>query len=140
MPYVALSRVRTIHGRHLLAFEADSISCDPRHVTEHNRLCQAFWPHIPVFEIPKRRRRRKVVASHAMDEGELGRHSTGTAPQKKGNKSEMHVRLLVSDRWKAPAEKESPLPSQRLSRASRNEGQDSRKHLRPIKPIASACG
>ena len=60
MAYVALSRVHSLKELNLLAFDVDSVRCDPRQV-EYNRLRKAFCPHLPPFQVPKRPRRKKAV-------------------------------------------------------------------------------
>ena len=61
MAYVALSRVRSPKGFHLLAFDVDSARCNLRHVVEYNRLRKLYCPNLPPFLVPKCRCRRKKV-------------------------------------------------------------------------------
>jgi len=46
MAYVALSRVKTLCGLHLIDFERNKVTCDQKAVTEYNRLHALYTPHL----------------------------------------------------------------------------------------------
>jgi len=46
MVYVALSRVTTLSGLHLIELDRSKIVCDKKAVTEYNRLRQRYTPHL----------------------------------------------------------------------------------------------
>ena len=46
MVYVALSRVTTLSGLHLIELDKSKIMCDKKAVTEYNRLRQQYAPHL----------------------------------------------------------------------------------------------
>jgi len=50
MVYVALSRVTTLQGLHLVALDTTKIVCDRKAITEYNRLRKTYAPHLS--EIP----------------------------------------------------------------------------------------
>ena len=55
MAYVALSRVRSLAGLHLLAFDPKSIIVSNRSLEEYNRLRKAYRPDLPQFTISVQR-------------------------------------------------------------------------------------
>jgi len=46
MVYVALSRVTTLQGLHLIALDTSKIVCDKKAVSEYNRLRKKYTPHL----------------------------------------------------------------------------------------------
>jgi len=52
MAHVAISRVRTLEGLHLTAFDPASISVNNSCLEEVNRLCSCFRKDLPLYEIP----------------------------------------------------------------------------------------
>ena len=50
MVYVALSRVTTLQGLHLVAVDTTKIVCDRKAITEYSRLRKKYAPHLS--EIP----------------------------------------------------------------------------------------
>ena len=46
MVYVAMSRVTTLSGLHLIELDKSKIMCDKKAVTEYNRLRQQYAPHL----------------------------------------------------------------------------------------------
>ena len=67
--YVALSRVRSLAGLHLLAFDPKSIIVSNRSLEEYNRLRKAYRPDLPQYTIsvqrlPKRELVGKTESDH----------------------------------------------------------------------------
>ena len=52
MAYVALLRVRTLDGVHLIAFDSDSITVSRESLQEINRLRQLFRSDLPCYALP----------------------------------------------------------------------------------------
>ena len=46
MVYVALSRVTTVQGLHLIALDMTKITCDQKAIKEYNRLRKKFYPEL----------------------------------------------------------------------------------------------
>ena len=59
MAYVALSRVRTLDGVHLIAFDPDSITVSRESLQEINRLRQLFRSDLPCYALPAITNKRK---------------------------------------------------------------------------------
>ena len=59
MAYVALSRVRSLDGVHLVKMEPLSILVDKNSLREYNRLRAAFRNDLPQFDIAKVNRRKR---------------------------------------------------------------------------------
>ena len=62
MAYMALSRVRTLDGVHLIVFDPDSITVSCESLQEINRLRQLFRRDLPCYALPaiKNKRKRKL--------------------------------------------------------------------------------
>ena len=58
MAYVALSRVRSLSGLHLSAFDLCSIIASPSCIREVNRLREAFRKDLPLYSITPRPKAR----------------------------------------------------------------------------------
>ena len=52
MAYVALSRVRSLSGLHLVKFSPKSVTVSRKCLNEFNRLRQLFRPDIPLYIVP----------------------------------------------------------------------------------------
>ena len=65
MAYVALSRVRSLSGLHLIAFDTRSVRVSLKGVKEINRLRQQHRPDLPLHEIPvsKASRKRRLTGT-----------------------------------------------------------------------------
>ena len=59
MAYVALSRVKTLDGVHLIAFDPDSITVSRESLQEINRLRQLFRSDLPCYALPAITNKRK---------------------------------------------------------------------------------
>ena len=67
MAYVALSRVRSLAGLHLSAFDPKSIIVSTNYLKEVNRLRGAFRNDLPLYQIPpkiKPNRKRKLTGNN----------------------------------------------------------------------------
>ena len=69
MSYVALSRVKTLSGLHLVAFEDTSIRVSAGCIKEINRLRSCYRSDLPHIEVPVTRKhaKRKVTGTSAVD-------------------------------------------------------------------------
>ena len=69
MAYVAISRVRTLAGLHLVAFEPSSIMVSATSLKEVNRLREAYWPDLQPYALPARTRatRKRKLTGAAVD-------------------------------------------------------------------------
>ena len=69
MSYVALSRVKTLSGLHLVAFEDTSIRVSAGCIKEINRLKSCYRSDLPHIEVPVTRKhaKRKVTGTSAVD-------------------------------------------------------------------------
>ena len=69
MAYVALSRVRTLAGLHLSAFDTNSISVSTSCLKKVNRLRGLFRKDLPQYQLPKQTattcRKRKLTGSNS---------------------------------------------------------------------------
>ncbi len=66
MAYVALSRVRSLSGLYLSAFDPKSIMVSPRCLKEVNRLRETYRTDLPLYELPVEHRasgKRKLTGS-----------------------------------------------------------------------------
>ena len=64
MAYVTLSRVHTLSGIHLTAFDPESIIIEPRCINEINRLRKMYCPKLPQYSVPENSNKPvKVVSS-----------------------------------------------------------------------------
>ena len=97
MAYVALSRVRSIHGLYLTAFDASSIIVSTASLEEANRLCSLHRSDLPCYEIPQTKSRVKRSFSYVLDEGI-------DIPKAKKTKLSMNVERIAG---KKKGEKES---------------------------------
>ena len=59
MAYVALSRVRTLDGVHLIAIDPDSITVSHESLQEINRLRHLFCSDLPCYALPAITNKRK---------------------------------------------------------------------------------
>ena len=71
MAYVALSRVRTLSGLHLIAFDPKSIMVSVPCLKELNRLRQAFRKDLTLYNIPKNSTKRKLTGTTQHDGPDL---------------------------------------------------------------------
>ena len=69
MAYVALSRVRTLNGLHLLSFDPLSVKVSNPCINEINRLRSKFRSDLPEIKNSKRKK-RKIQVTGAIDSGE----------------------------------------------------------------------
>ena len=58
MDYVALSRVRSLSGLHVSAFDPCSIIASPSCIKEINRLREAFRKDVPLYDMPPQAKSR----------------------------------------------------------------------------------
>ena len=69
MAYVALSRVRSLTGLHLLSFDPKSIIVSNRSLEEYNRLRKMYRPDLPLYTIPvQQASKRKLVGKPDTDQ------------------------------------------------------------------------
>ena len=77
MAYVALSRVRSITGLHIVSFEPQSIRVSTSSLKEINRLRKAFRKDLPPFAIPVNKRpKRKLTGECDGEQPESKRRRT----------------------------------------------------------------
>ena len=69
MAYVALSRVRTLNGLHLLSFDPLSVKVSNPCINEINRLRSKFRSDLPEIKNSKRKK-RKIQVTGVIDSGE----------------------------------------------------------------------
>ena len=69
MSYVALSRVKTLSGLHLVAFEDTSVRVSAGCIKEIKRLRSCYRSDLPHIEVPVTRKhaKRKVTGTSAVD-------------------------------------------------------------------------
>ena len=80
MAYVAMSRVRTLEGLHLTAFDPQSIIVNNSCLEEVNRLRSTFRKDLPLYELPEKKKR--PVKCNLLDE-DAPAYKTETEPKAK---------------------------------------------------------
>ena len=80
MAYVAMSRVRTLEGFHLTAFDPQSIVVNNSCLEEVNRLRSTFRKDHPLYELPEKKKR--PVKHNLLDE-DAPAYKTETEPKAK---------------------------------------------------------
>ena len=66
LAYVAMSRVRTLEGLHLTAFDLKSIIVNNSCLEEVNRLRSSFRKDLPLYELPVKK--KQAVKRNLLDE------------------------------------------------------------------------
>ena len=84
MAYVAMSRVRTLEGLHLTAFDPRSIIVNNSCLEEVNRLRSSFRKDLPLYEIPEQK--KQPVKRNLLDE-EAPAYKCETEPKAKRPRS-----------------------------------------------------
>ena len=84
MAYVAMSRVRTLEGLHLTAFDPRSIIVNNSCLEEVNRLRSSFRKDLPLYELPEQKKR--PVKRNLLDE-EAPAYKCETEPKAKRPRS-----------------------------------------------------
>ena len=86
MAYVALSRVRTLSGVHLTAFEPSSIIADESCI---KRLRRVYRPDLPEYTIPDEcgSRKRKLTGKNVIDEPDSKKQKRMELPKVKPRKT-----------------------------------------------------
>ena len=56
MAYIAMSRVRTLEGLHLTAFDPKSVIVNDSCLEKVNRLRSTFRKDIPLYELPEKKK------------------------------------------------------------------------------------
>ena len=95
MAYVALSRVRTLSGVHLTAFEPSSIIADESCIKEINQLRRVYRPDLPQYTIPDDcgSRKRKLTGNNVIDEPDNKKQKRMEQPKvKQGKRNRSPVR------------------------------------------------
>ena len=89
MAYVALSRLKSMEGLHLVAFIPQSIKVNVKSLKEVNRLRQAYRTDLPFYAIPVRERspatKRKLTSLSDIDEPHAKRQCTNDSHALKQN-------------------------------------------------------
>ena len=80
MAYVAMSRVRTLEGLHLTAFDPQSIIVNNSCLEEVNRLRSTFRKDLPLYELPEKK--KQPVKRNLLDE-DAPAYKTETEPKAK---------------------------------------------------------
>ena len=89
MAYVALSRVRSLSGLHLIEFHSKSLMVSPSCLKEVNRLREKYRPDLPLYAIPapsKKATKRKLSGSNLCGDQprpKKQRTATNTVSQKR---------------------------------------------------------
>ena len=80
MAYVAMSRLCTLEGLHLTAFDPKSIIVNNSCLEEVNRLCSSFRRDLPLYELPEKK--QQPVKRNLLDE-EAPAYKCETEPKAK---------------------------------------------------------
>ena len=109
MSYVAFSRVKTLSGLHLVAFEDTSIRVSAGCIKEMNRLRSCYRSDLPHIEVPVTRKhaKRKVTSTSAVDGPSskfffisLPKNSTSPSPEIPIIVSEVQSSFIcVDEKW-----------------------------------------
>ena len=99
MAYVALSRVRTLEGVHLISFDKDSVIVSGDSLNEVNRLRKEYTPDLPIYSIPQNAKYHKLTGCLTLCDPAIGQPSKY---KKKGFvKRQAKKRPLKSDVYKS---------------------------------------
>ena len=93
MVYVALSRVTTLSGLHLVDFDRRKVVCDEKAIAEYNRLRRLYTPHLgdmqSIRSNQQRKTRRKDLDQHD-NQHKCDSVQPPTKRQQKKNRSRKH--------------------------------------------------
>ena len=94
MAYVALSRVHTLSGVHLTAFEPSSIIAYESCIKELYQLRRVYQPDLPLYSIPDDcgSRKRKPTGNNVIDEPDNKKQKRMEQPKVKREKRNRSVR------------------------------------------------
>jgi hypothetical protein len=88
MAYIALSRVQSLSGLHLSAFDPNSIMVCQRSLKEVNRLRQTYRADLPLYDPPKRRANTKRKLTGSIEDNQPKAKRSRALPQKRKRASE----------------------------------------------------
>ena len=105
MAYVALSRVRSLSGLHLIEFHSKSLMVSPSCLKEVNRLREKYRPDLPLYALPaptKKATKRKLSGSNLC--GDQPRPKK----QRTATKTVARKRKQTFDKSSEPPKKKAP--------------------------------
>ena len=85
MSYVALSRVRSLEGLHIIEFDTKSIRVNSKCLLEINRLRELYRKDLPLYEIPVKSKSQKRILT--------GICGDGKPPLKRNHATKMQTEL-----------------------------------------------
>ena len=103
MAYVTLSRVKTLAGLYLFAFNKDMVWCDLNSVKEYNRLRKKYEPELPELQCkPKPKRPFTITVTKDMLDGDApaakkAKLDNQTGPKEKPQSNAPFLRLRNMD-------------------------------------------
>lgn len=80
--YVALSRVRSLAGLHLISFDPNSIAVSTECIQEINRLRAAYRSDLPTYTLPTKKGRKRTKLTGCFDEPDAKKIKTINSPSK----------------------------------------------------------
>ena len=123
MAYVALSRVRSLSGLYLSAFDPKSIIVSPTCLKEVNRLRETFRNDLPLYNIP-------LKASAMGTKRKLTGATHHDGPKQKRSKQDPHT-LSNTLKRKRPCTTEDQKPAKRM--CCGGEGSPRQSEVNPLK-------
>ena len=118
MAYVALSRVRTLEGVHLINFSKESVIVSKESLHEVNRLRQEYRPDLPTYEIPKSAKSIKFTGNITIQEPGIKQ------PYKKYNSKSPFTHSTCKNTRKRKCNDDISKPSKKVcfEKATSNDG------------------
>ena len=107
MAYVALSRVKSLAGLHLISLDKDSIRVNRKSIQEINRLRELYRKDLPLYDVPapRTRSKRKLTGICEQNEPSAKNRKVGSSINANPAESQLEQRVWpfrfhsVDEQW-----------------------------------------